>query len=152
MKAIFEIENKSEKQVFSDLEEISKKHKTSVKKEDTGKGYFILTNSKLQIVESVKGNQIIIQVWGASNEDIQELTNYWGQPKKLINEKPSPNDLAEEISRIPNITKMNKSDLLELLEISEKDFVRYKRLIDRLAQRKNASEELKKANEILKKF
>ncbi|MHA1115511.1 MAG: hypothetical protein ACTSRR_02795 [Candidatus Heimdallarchaeaceae archaeon] len=152
MKAIFEIKNKSEKQVLLDLEELSEKYNSSVKKEDQGEGHFILTESKLQIVERVEGDQVIVQVWGASEGDIQELSNYWGQPKKLIKEKPSPNDLAKEIIYIPNITEMKKNELLELLEISEKDLDKYKRLIDRLAQRKNVSDELKKANEILKKF
>ncbi len=151
MKLVFEIPNCDHNEIKNQLEEIANIYDSKLKREDEGEGYFIITKSKLQIVQKIKSDQCQIFVWGAQKRDLELLSNYWGEPEKLYNEKRTPADFSQELVNIPGVNNLDKNEIISIMEISDKEFDQYKRLISILAKRTD-SHEIEKASKILSKF
>ncbi|MCG3221408.1 MAG: hypothetical protein H7641_08505 [Candidatus Heimdallarchaeota archaeon] len=147
MKVVFEPENKEA--IFDQLQEIAEKYGTTVKQQDTGKGHFIFVKSKLKIVEKVREYRHRIQVWGAKDEDVNYLKQFWGEPIKKIVQKMTPLVFAKEIVKIPNVKELTIEDITAIMEISESDYQQYCRYIKVAASNASAPEEVVKADNLL---
>jgi len=134
------------------LEQIANHYNSSVKLQDTGQGKFIFVRSRIKIVEKSKNNEKYIHVWGAKQEDINYLSQHWGEPIKVLKMKMSPLEFASEIAELPNANDLTKEDIMTLLEVTERDLGKYSRFIKMASRRPSASDDVKKANNILEKI
>lgn len=150
MKVVFESNNKET--IYEEFQKIAEKYGTTVKQQDTGVGHFIFVKSRLKIVEKVREYKHRIHVWGAKDEDVNYLQQFWGEPIKKIVQKMSPMLFAKELVKIPNVTELTIEDITVLMEISESDYQQYSRYIDVAASNASAPAEVVKANKLLEKI
>ncbi len=149
MKVIFEPVDKQ--QILSQFQEIAPKYNAQVRQHDTGDGHIIFVKSRIKISEKVRNNVYSIHVWGANNEDLNFLKQFWGEPSKVMEEKLTPIEFANEIADIPATETLTKKEIMETIKITEEEYDQFVRFIQRTARRPNASHEMKKAFELLKK-
>ena len=147
MKVIFEPKDKEK--LPHDLSKIAKKYNTNVKKHDTGEGHFIFVKSKIKISEKFKDNSHYIHVWGATDEDISFLKQFWGEPIRIIEQKMSPLEFATELIEIPQIETLSVEEIIQTMRISERDFRQYSRFIQMASRKSDILEDVKKAYTIL---
>jgi hypothetical protein len=147
MKVVFEPEKKEE--IYDQFQIIAEKYGTTVRKQDTGEGHFIFVKSRLKIVEKVREYRHRIQVWGAKDEDVNYLQQFWGEPIKKIVQKMTPLVFAKEIVKIPNVKELTIEDITVLMEISEDDYQQYSRYIRVAAGNPSAPVEVIKAFEVI---
>ncbi|MHA1952696.1 MAG: hypothetical protein ACXAAM_04775 [Candidatus Heimdallarchaeaceae archaeon] len=150
MKVVFEPENKEA--IFDQFQIIAEKYGTTVKQQDTGQGNFIFVKSRLKIVEKVREYRHRIQVWGAKDEDVNYLKQFWGEPIKKIVQKMTPLVFAKEIVKIPNINELTVDDITAIMEISESDYQQYRRYIEVAASNASAPADVVKAYNLLEKI
>lgn len=150
MKVIFEPENKQE--ISNQLEKIAEYYQTSVLEQDIGEGKFVFVKSKIKIVEKFKDQKTLIHVWGAKDEDIVYLKQFFGEPVQKIVEKMTPLAFASEMIEIPNADKLTKEDIMSLLDVTDRDLRQYSRMLRSAARRSSASEDIVNAYKILEKI
>ncbi len=147
MKAIFEpIDNQK---ILNQLEEIAKYYQTEVIQHDTDESHFIFVRSRIKITEEKRNNETRIFVSGANESDIVYLKQFWGKPIEIVTEKMTPMDFVKEVVNISNIENLKKEELINLLEINEKEFDQYLRYMKRIAKRANAPSNVVKVALIL---
>lgn len=148
MKAVFFIstENYSPDQ----LDKIAEKYGATVHI-DEEIGRFILVKPKLQIKEQKEEDKYSFNVWGASQEDINFLKSILGEPARTAEQRLSPLEFAQELIAIPGIIEKSKDEIMEIMEINDRQFIQYQRLIKNQLRRPNAAEIFVKASEILQK-
>ncbi|MHA1396748.1 MAG: hypothetical protein ACTSSG_01950 [Candidatus Heimdallarchaeaceae archaeon] len=147
MKVIFQPEDIE--RIYDDLKKIAAKYGTIVQQQEEGENHFLFIQSRIKIAEKGKNKEKLIHVWGAKEEDIIYLQQFWGEPLKKITQKPTPQDFAKELSRIPDVQKLSKKELLTLMEISERDLEQYYRFLKRFSTKPNSSDQIKRAATIL---
>ena len=150
MKVVFEPENKED--IFDHFQKIAEKYGTTVRKQDTGEGHFIFVKSKIKIVEKVREYRHRIHVWGAKEDDVNYLQQFWGEPIKKIEQKMTPLLFAKEIVKIPNVNELTTEDILAIMEINESDYQQYCRYIKVAAGNASAPIEVVKAFELIEKI
>ena len=150
MKIIYEI--KDVNSFLSQLTQIAQKYNTVVKEYDEEPGYFIFIKNKIKIYEVSKDNKKLTYVWGATDEDVSFLTSFWGPPIKKIELKMTPLQFASELVEIPQVDRITKEEIIEILEISDRDFIQYSRYIKMASRKKDIPKEVQNANKILEKF
>lgn len=148
MKAIFFIsgENYSPNQ----LDKIAEKYGTTVHVDDEI-GRFILVKPKLQIKERKEEDRYSFNVWGASQEDIDFLKSILGEPARTAEQRLSPLEFAQEITAIPGIMEKSKEEIMEIMEVNDRQYLQYQKLIQNQLRRPNPAEIFVKAAEILQK-
>ena len=134
------------------LDVIAQKYGTSVHLDDDGIGRFILAPPKFQIKERPEQGNYIIKVWGATEKDITYLKTIWGEPTSTEKQRLSPIEFAEELIGIPNVNNLNKQQIMDIMELDERQFIQYQRLIANQLRRPNPQKEFAKASEIMNKF
>ncbi len=149
MKIIFDPENKQE--ISNHLEKIAEYYQTSVLEQDIGEGKFVFVKSKIKIVEKFIEQKTLIYVWGAKDEDIIFLKQFFGEPVQKIVEKMTPLAFASEIIEIPNSDNLTKEDIMALLDVTDRDLRQYSRMLRSAARRSSASIDIVKAYELLEK-
>ena len=150
MKVIFEpVDNQ---QLLSQLEQIARKYNTQVKKHDIGEGHIIFVKSRIKITEKIRNNIYSIHVWGATEEDITYLKQFWGDPAQELREGLTPAQFADELADIPLVENLSKTELMQTLGITDREYDQLERFIQRMVRRPNVSPEMKKASEILDKI
>ena len=150
MKIIFEPDNKQE--ISNNFEKIAEHYNTSVLQQDTGEGKFVFVKSKIKIVEKFRDEKTLVYVWGAKEEDVNFLKQFFGEPTQKIIEKMTPIAFASEIIEIPNVDDLTKDDIIALLDVTERDLGQYARMLGRVARRPSASADIVKAVDLLKKL
>ena len=147
MKILYEI--KDANQFLNQLAKVAQKYGTRVQEYDEGPGHFIFIKTKIKIYEVLKENRTYAYVWGATEEDISFLNSFWGEPLKKIELQMTPLEFASELLEIPQIEKITIKDIIQMLEISERELNQYIRFIKRASRKTDIPEEVKKANKIL---
>ena len=137
--------------ILNQLQEVASKYNTEVKLHETGGGHFIFVKSRIKISEKIRDNVHAIHVWGANQDDLNFLREIWGEPFQVITERLTPLEFIAELSEIPNIEKMTIEEIIQTLDITENEYGQFERYIQRSVKRPNASPEMKKASELLKK-
>ena len=150
MKVIFEPEKKSE--ILAHFEQIAEHYQTTVLKQDSGEGNTVFVKAQIKIVEKQKGENTLIYVWGAKEEDVSYLKQYFGEPIQRITEKMTPLKFAAEIIEIPNSDNLTKEDVMSLLEVTDRDLRQYSRMLGSAARRSSPSLDVVKAYDLLKKI
>ncbi|MHA1418523.1 MAG: hypothetical protein ACTSVO_03200 [Candidatus Heimdallarchaeaceae archaeon] len=150
MKVIFEPENKLE--ISNQLEKIAEHYQTSVLEQDVGEGKFVFVKSKIKIVEKFRDQKTLIYVWGAKDEDVNYLIQFFGEPVQKLVEKMTPLTFASEIIEIPNADKLTKEDVMSLLDVTDRDLRQYSRMLRLAARKSSASVDMVKAHELLEKI
>ena len=150
MKIIFEPENKLE--ISNQLEKIAEHYQASVLEQDVGEGKFVFIKSKIKIVEKFRDQKTLIYVWGAKDEDINYLIQFFGEPVQKLVEKMTPLVFASEIIEIPNADKLTKEDIMVLLDVTDRDLRQYSRMLRSAARRSSASEDIIEAYKLLEKI
>ena len=148
MKVIFVPKDKN--LLLEQFEDVANHYQTKAVPHDKEEGHFVFVKSRIMITELIRNNEVQIHVSGANDEDLSFLSSVWGEPISVIKEKRSPMDFAKEIAEIPNIDRLDKQDIIVLLDITEADYGQYIRYLERVARRPNTAEEVVKAIEILK--
>ncbi|MCE7742095.1 MAG: hypothetical protein GOP50_06520 [Candidatus Heimdallarchaeota archaeon] len=149
MKLIFKPVDKQ--QILNQLQKIAPRYNTQVRKHDTGDGHFIFVKSRIKISEKLSDNVYSIHVWGANEEDLSFLKQVWGEPSQVLKERLTPIEFANELADFPSADNLSKSEIIQTLDMTEKEYNQFERLIQRTARRPNASIEMKRAFELLKK-
>ena len=148
MKAIFgPIDSQK---TLNQLQEIADHYNSKAIQHDTGEGYFIFVKDRIAITEKIRDNKLYIFVWGAKEEDISFLKQFWGEPRDLEAEKMSPMNFASEVVDIPNVEQLSKEEIITSLEISEKEYNQYLKQLKRVVKRPNTPPNVVKAVSILK--
>ncbi len=149
MKAVFFIntENYSPDQ----LDKIAEKYGTTVHFGDDGVSRFILVKPKLQIKEQKEGDKYSFNVWGATQEDINFFKSILGEPARTAEQRSSPLEFAQELTAIPGIMEKSKAEIIEIMELDDRQYLQYQRLIKNQLRRPNPAEVFVKASEILQK-
>lgn len=148
MRLLFKIPK--EKDIIKQLTDIAEHYGSKVNKEDIGKGHFILVQPKLQITHQPNDNYEIIKVWGASEQDFDYLKEIFGEPEEILKEKPSPKEFAEELVRYSNnVQKPTKKQIIEIFDLTERDYKQYHHTLRLLSRRSSTEENIKLALEIL---
>ena len=150
MKIIYEI--KDANQFLNQLATVAQKYGTRVREYDEPPGHFIFIKTKIKIYEVLKKNRTYAYVWGATEEDISFLNSFWGEPIQIIELKMTPLEFASELLEIPQIEKISIEDIIQTLEISEKELNQYIRFMKRASRKTDISEDVKKANKILERL
>ena len=150
MKIIYEIKNENE--FLNQLHKIALEYSTQVLEFDDGSGHFIFVKSKIKISEKTKDNRKFAYVWGATEKDISYLNSVWGQPFQKIELKMTPIEFASELMEIPKVESLTKEEIVQIMEISDKDFNQYKRFIKMALRKSDINEDVKKASAILEQF
>ncbi|MHA1197903.1 MAG: hypothetical protein ACTSQF_00905 [Candidatus Heimdallarchaeaceae archaeon] len=149
MKIIFKPVDKQ--QLLNQLQQIALKYNTQVRQHDTGDGHFIFVKSRIKISEKVRDSVYSIHVWGANDEDLSYLKQFWGEPSQVLKDRLTPIEFANELADFPSSEILSKSEIIQTLDMTEKEYDQFERLIQRTARRPNASNEIKRASELLKK-
>ncbi|MGC9780725.1 MAG: hypothetical protein HZR80_15900 [Candidatus Heimdallarchaeota archaeon] len=150
MKATFILsENDYVKEKF---DEIAQKYGTAVKFDDDGIGRFLIAPPKFQIKERLEEDNYNIKVWGATEEDIQYLKSIWGEPTRTEKQRLSPIEFAQEIVGVPDIKTLSKEQIMEIMELDDRQFTQYQRLLANQLRRPNPQPIFTKASEIMSKF
>lgn len=149
MKATFHIPKDNE--IKQQLQTIAEKYNTTVHLDDDDISHFILVEPKLQIKQRVREDKYIINVWGATQDDIDYFKEFWGEPVRTEKQRLSPLEFAQELVAIPNIHQKSKQEIMELMELDERFYNRYQKLIDNQLRRSEPDKVFIKASEILKK-
>ncbi|MBD3189982.1 MAG: hypothetical protein GF308_05040 [Candidatus Heimdallarchaeota archaeon] len=147
MKAVFDI--KEDSTVVKQLEQIADKYDTKVHLDDDGKSHFIFIKSKLQIKEKFFEDNHQIMVWGATQEDLDYLQGFWGEPVRTQEERLSPLEFAREFISIPNVKNKSAKEIMDIMELTEREYKQYKRFLQIAQRRPNAPQEIKDAFEII---
>ena len=148
MKAVFLI---SKDNYSSDqLEKIAEKYGTTVHLDDDDISRFILVKPKLQIKERQEEGQYSFKVWGATQEDIDFLKGIWGEPTRTEAQRLTPIEFAQELISIPGIKNKSKEEIMDIMELDDRKYLQYQRLIKNQLRRPNPAEVFVKAAEILK--
>ena len=134
------------------LDEIAQKYGTSVHLDDDGIGRFILAPPKFQIKERPEQGNYTINVWGAKEEDIMYLKSILGEPTRTEKQRLSPIEFVQELIGIPNINNLTKEEIMEIMELDDRKFIQYQRLIANQLRRPDPQNEFTKASEIMNKF
>ncbi len=148
MKVIYEIKNTSE--FLNQLNLIAQKYGAQVSKQDEGPGHFIFIKSRLKIAEKRKDNKQYAYVWGATDEDLSFLESFWGEPDQVIVLKMTPLEFASELIEIPQAETLTVEEILQIMNITDRDFKQYSRYIKMASRKSDISEDVKRANTILK--
>jgi hypothetical protein len=149
MRIIFESVDKEK--LLSQFQQIAAKYSTQVRQHDVGESHFIFVKSRIKISEKVRGNIHSVHVWGAKDEDLDFLKQFWGEPSQVHKERLTPTDFANGIADIPVSESLTKSEIIQTMNITEGEYNQFVRFIQRIARRPNAPEEMKRAFEILNK-
>ena len=149
MKAIFYLNEDSN--VLEQLEQIAQKYGSAVKLDDDGVSHFILAQPKLKIMKRFENGKYSIQIWGATPEDIEYLKSLWGEPARTEAQRLSPLEFAQELTSIPSVLDKTKKEIMEIMEVDDRQYTQYQRLIQNQLRRPNPAEHFVKAAEILKK-
>jgi len=134
------------------LDEIAQKYGTTVHFDDDGIGRFIITPPKFQIKERLEEGNYNIKVWGATEQDLLYLKSIWGEPARTEKQRLSPIEFAQELIGIPNINNLTKEQIMDIMELDDKQFIQYKRLISNQMRRPNQQIVFTKASKIMDKF
>ena len=149
MKATFYLTEGSN--VVEQLEQIAQKYGSEVKLEDDGVSHFLIIQPKFQIKERFEDEKFTINVWGANPEHIEFLKSLWGEPARTETQRLSPLEFAQELTSIPGITDKTREEIITIMEVDERQYTQYQRLIQNQLRRPNPAELFVKAAEILKK-
>jgi len=149
MKATFYLKEGSN--VLEQLEQIAQKYGTVVKLEDDGVGHFLIVKPKFQIAERFENGKFTINVWGATPEHIEYLKSIWGKPARLEEQRLTPQEFAQKLTNIPSVMEKTKEEIMGIMEVDERQYTQYQRLIKNQLRRPNPAELYVKAAEILKK-
>ena len=149
MKLIFEPVDKRE--LLSQFQQIASNYNAQVRQHDIGESHFIFVKARIKISEKVRGDIHSVHVWGAKDEDLNFLKQFWGEPAQVMRERLTPADFAHGLSDIPSSEKLTKNEIIQTLDITEGEYNQFVRFIQRMARRPNAPEEMKRASEILDK-
>lgn len=134
------------------LDEIAQKYGTIVKFDDDGIGRFLIAPPKFQIKERSEEGKYIIKVWGATEKDVQYLKSIWGEPTRTEKQRLTPIEFAQELVGIPNIQTLSKDKIKDIMELDDRQFIQYQRLIANQMKRPNPQPIFKEASEIMNKF
>ena len=74
-----------------------------------------------------------------------------GEPARTAEQRLSPLEFAQELTAIPGIMEKSKAEIIEIMELDDRQYVQYQRLIKNQLRRPNAAEVFVKASEILQK-
>ncbi|MHA1127236.1 MAG: hypothetical protein ACTSQX_16545 [Candidatus Heimdallarchaeota archaeon] len=149
MKAIFYLNEGSN--VLEQLNQIAQKYGTDVKLDDDNVNHFILAKPKLKIMKRLENGRYTIQIWGATPGDIEYLKSIWGEPARTEAQRLSPLEFAHELTSIPSVMTKTKEEIMDIMEIDDKQYTQYQKLIQNQLRRPNPAEHFVKAAEILKK-
>ncbi|MHA1440971.1 MAG: hypothetical protein ACTSPK_03775 [Candidatus Heimdallarchaeota archaeon] len=149
MKAIFYLDASTN--VLEQLNQIAQKYGTDVKLDDDGVSHFILAQPKLKIMKRLVDGKYVVQIWGATPEDIEYLKSLWDEPARTEAQRLSPLEFAQELTSIPGIMDKTKEEIMDIMELNEQFYTRYQKLISNQLRRPNPAEVFVKAAEILKK-
>ena len=150
MKAIFLPENQNK--IEEVLKQLAQKYKAELKKDDDGDGGFILADPKLKIVQKSRDNKNFIYIWGATQEDISYFEELWGKPLRTTEEKLTPLEFATELVSLPNKEDLTKEEIKEVMELNERDYNQYKRVLRFASKKPAVDKEIVTAYAILKKL
>ena len=148
MKLIFKIDDRQK--FLTQLQNIADHYNTVVRKHDTAESYFVFVRSKVMATEVESNGIFYVHVSISAEEDLAFFKQVLGEPISIKEKKMTVMDFASEIVSIPNIEELSRKDILENLEITEKEYDGFMRYIQRLARRPNASPEVKKTEQLLK--
>ena len=149
MKAIFYLDVGTN--VLEQLNQIAQKYGTDVKLDDDDVSHFILAQPKLKIMKRLVDSKYAVQIWGATPEDIEYLKSIWGEPARTEAQRLSPLEFAQELTSIPGIMEKTKEEIMDIMELDEKFYTRYQKLIANQLRRPNPADVFVQAAEILKK-
>ncbi|HUT81648.1 MAG TPA: hypothetical protein VMZ29_10650 [Candidatus Bathyarchaeia archaeon] len=149
MKALFLIAKEID--IMAKLEEIALKYTTTVKIDEDNTSHYILIKPKLQIKQGAIEDNYSINVWGATEEDLEYLKTIFGEPTQITVERLTPLEFATELMAIPGINEKTMEEIMEIMEIDERQYNQYKRILGIIARRDNMPETLKTAFNILDK-
>ena len=149
MKIIFEPVDKQ--QILSQLQKIATKYSAQVRQHDTGDGHFIFVKSRIKISEKVRNNIYSIHVWGAKEEDLAFLKQVWGEPSQVLKDRLTPIEFANGLADLPSTESLSRNEIIQTLDITENEYDQFVRFIQRTARRPNATNEMKRASELLKR-
>ena len=148
MKLIFRPDDRQK--FLTQLQTIADHYKTIVRKHDTAESYFVFVRSKVMATEVESNGTFYVHVSISSEEDLVFFKQVLGEPISIKEKKLTVMEFASEIVSIPNIGELSRKDILESLEINEKEYNGFMRYIQRLARRPNAPPEVKKTEQLLK--
>ena len=123
MKIIFKPIEKQ--QILNQLHNVATRYDAEVKQHDTGDGHFIFVKSRIKISEKIRDNGHSIHVWGANEEDLNFLKQIWGEPFLVFKDKLTPIEFAIELSEIPSIENLSSSEIIQTLDITEKEYQQF---------------------------
>jgi hypothetical protein len=149
MKAIFYLDEGSN--IVEQLEQIAQKYGSEVKLDDDGVSHFILAQPKLKIMKRLENGKYTLQIWGATPDDIEYLKSLWGEPARTEVQRLSPLEFAQELTSIPGVLDKSKEEIMEIMEVDDRQYTQYQRLIQNQLRRPEPAEHFVKAAEILKK-
>ncbi|NHJ88107.1 MAG: hypothetical protein FK734_21760 [Asgard group archaeon] len=133
------------------LEKIAENFGVSVRFDDDGIGRFILVQPKLQIKERKSDDGYYFNVWGASQENIDFFKTILGEPFRTEEQRLTPLEFAQELTSIPGIMEKSKEEIMELMEVDDRQFTQYQRLIQNQLRRPEPEALFIQAAEILEK-
>jgi len=131
------------------LKKIADKYGVTVQLEEDGVSRFILVRPKLQIKERKEEDKYSFNVWGATPDDIKFFKGIWGEPARTEAQRLSPVEFAQELISIPGILNKSKEEIMDLMELDDRKYNQYQRLIQNQLRRPNPVEVFVKAAKIL---
>jgi len=149
MKIIFEPVDKQK--LLQQFQQIASRYNTQVRQHDVGEGHFIFVKSRIKISEKERNNIYAVHVWGAEDEDLDFLKQFWGEPSQVLKERLTPADFAEGLDDIPLNENVTQQEVIETMGITKGEYDQFVRFIQRMGRRPNAPDSMKKALEILKR-
>ena len=80
------------------------------------------------------------------------LKSILGEPTRTEKQRLSPIEFVQELIGIPNINNLTKEEIMEIMELDDRKFIQYQRLIANQLRRPDPQNEFTKASEIMNKF
>jgi len=105
----------------------------------------------LQIKERKSDDGYYFNVWGASQENIDFFKTILGEPFRTEEQRLTPLEFAQELTSIPGIMEKSKEEIMELMEVDDRQFTQYQRLIQNQLRRPEPEALFIQAAEILEK-
>ncbi|MBN1330427.1 MAG: hypothetical protein JXA54_13215 [Candidatus Heimdallarchaeota archaeon] len=148
MKAEFFISKEID--IMAKLDEVALKYDATVNIDEDYVSHFILVKPKLQIKQRATEDNYSIHVWGATEENLNYLKTIFGEPSQVTEERLTPLEFATELVAIPEVIEKTKEEIMILMDVDEKQYNQYKRLLGVIARKDDTPAVIKSALEILK--
>jgi len=133
------------------LDEIAAKYATKVILDDDGISRFLIVLPKFQIKERLIDEKYHLYIWGAKKQDIEYLKTKWGNPARTEAQRLSPKEFAHELMGIRGVENMTKEQIMDVMELNDRQFTQYQRILKNVLRRPDQPEILVKAAQIMNK-